>query len=276
MFFYIKQDSKSVENKKEIAEIQSKIKILNEKINQTEKNYTSFNTIDFDLKEIISKLSDEEQILKYYVCNEFIYSVLISKNAIEIKNIGDKKEIKNSVNKYVSGIKNIETAISKKFSYLSSILLPSDLKKSISIIPDGFLNYLPFESLPLKNTPKFMVENHVISYDYSLPIWLLHQKNNTRNYTNLAVFSPRYSNISNSNQRSDFKDLKYAKIESKTIVNLFKGSIFEEKNATKSNFIRAKENFGIFHLSMHSQLYENDFNQSNLSHYSPSTSPHSA
>lgn len=264
LVFYEKQESKSDEIKKDIAEIQSKIKILNEKINQKEKNYTSFNTTDFDLKEIILKLSDEEQILKYYVCNEFIYSILISKNAIEIKNIGEKKELKNSVNKYVQGIKNIENAISKKFSYLSSILLPSGLKKSLIVIPDGFLNYLPFETLILKNTNKFMVENHLISYDYSLPMWLLHQKNNSNNQINLAVFSPKYINASESNLRSDFKDLKYAKIESKKIVNLFKGSLFEEKNATKSNFIKEKENFGIFHLSMHSQLFENDFNQSNL------------
>jgi len=264
LIFYKKQGLKSDENKKEIAEIQSKIKTINEKINQTEKNYTFFNTIDFDLNEVISNLPEEQQILKYYVCNDFIYSVLISKNNIEIRNIGDEKDLKNSVNKYLKGIKNLETDIANKYSYLSSILLPFELKKSITMIPDGFLNYLPFEALTIKNTRKFMVENYLISYDYSLPMWLLHQKNNTSNDMNLAVFSPKYTNVPEANQRSNFKDLKFAKIESKKIANLFNGSLFEEGNATKSNFINEKENFGIFHLSMHSQLFENDFNQSNL------------
>ena len=113
-------------------------------------------------------------------------------------------------------------------------------------------------------TQKFVVENHVVSYDYSLPMWLLHfQSKESNNNPSLAVFSPFYNQKAGVN-RSDFKDLKFANIESQKIAKLFDGTLFAKEKATKSNFIEEKENFDILHLSMHSQLFEDDFNKSCL------------
>jgi CHAT domain-containing protein len=95
-------------------------------------------------------------------------------------------------------------------------------------------------------------------------MWLMHFQNKELNRNqSLAVFSPFY-NQKTGDKRSDFKDLKFASIESLKIVSLFNGTLFAKEKATKTNFIKEKENFDIFHLSMHSQLFEDDFNKSCL------------
>lgn len=256
--------SERKKNQKKIVELESKIKSLTQKINETEKNFTSFTTSNFSVKEVISNLTNEQQIIKYYVCDNVIYVVSLSKNDIQIQKINQKEKWENIVNSFIGQLKKINLEANSKKENLYKNLVPFELKKSIIIIPDGFLNYLPFETLFNTKTKKYLVENHLISYDYSMPMWLMHQKNKGKNYSNLVAFSPFYSSTLKTTNRSDFRELKYAGIESESIVNLFDGTLFKKENATKDNFIKEKGNFDIFHLSMHSQLFEDDFNKSCL------------
>lgn len=256
--------SERKKNQKKIVELESKIKSLTQKINETEKNFTSFTTSNFSVKEVISNLTNEQQIIKYYVCDNVIYVVSLSKNDIQIQKINQKEKWENLVNSFIGQLKKINLEANSKKENLYKNLVPFELKKSIIIIPDGFLNYLPFETLFNTKTKKYLVENHLISYDYSMPMWLMHQKNKGKNYSNLVAFSPFYSSTLKTTNRSDFRELKYAGIESESIVNLFDGTLFKKENATKDNFIKEKGNFDIFHLSMHSQLFEDDFNKSCL------------
>ena len=166
---------------------------------------------------------------------------------------------------YVSQTSKIQLNFKREACKLYSFLIPFNLKTKVTIIPDSFINYLPFETLYDQKSEQYIVENHLLSYTYSLPMWLLHQKISTKsNSHRLAAFSPFYNKTAQSGNRSDFKDLKFASIESQRIAAIFNGSLFSKNNATKANFIKAKDNFNIFHLSMHSQLFENDFNQSCL------------
>ncbi|MDP5091725.1 MAG: CHAT domain-containing protein [Polaribacter sp.] len=256
-------NSEKKNDQKKIAELEKKIKTITQQITSTEKNFSRFNASNFNAKEIISNLTDEQQIIKYYVCDNAIYVVSFLENDIQIKKINQKENWENIVNSYIHNLKKINVKINNKENLFEN-LIPFEIKKSITIIPDGFLNYLPFEILLNIKTNNYLVENNLISYDYSLPMWLLHQKNKGKNYSNLVAFSPFYNATSKTSKRSDFKDLKYAIIESKSIVDLFGGTLFDKEKATKENFIKEKENFDIFHLSMHSQLFEEDFNKSCL------------
>jgi CHAT domain-containing protein len=251
-------------NRIQIKSLEKEINHLTEKISETEINYSKFNSSNFDLNEVISNLKEDEELLKYYVCSNSVYAVLLTQKSIEIKKIGDKKTIEKQIKNYLSGTLKIQSNYKKEASKLYSLLIPFTLNKQITIIPDNFLNYLPFETLIQPKTQKYVVENHAISYDYSLPMWLMHFQNKELNRNqSLAVFSPFY-NQKTGDKRSDFKDLKFASIESLKIVSLFNGTLFAKEKATKTNFIKEKENFDIFHLSMHSQLFEDDFNKSCL------------
>lgn len=251
-------------NEKQIKILQNNIALLTKKINETEKNYTKFNANNFDLNEVINHLKNEEQLLKYYVGNNTIYATILTQNSIEIKKIGDRKFIENQVKNYLKQTQKLQSNSKKNAANLYSVLMPFQLKKKITVIPDNFLNYLPFETLINPKDGKYLVQNHNVSYDYSLPMWLLHYQNKEEHHKqSLAVFSPFYDQKSGEN-RSDFKNLKFANIESQKIASLFDGDLFAKEKATKNNFIKEKENFDIFHLSMHSQLFEDDFNKSCL------------
>jgi CHAT domain-containing protein len=137
--------------------------------------------------------------------------------------------------------------------------------EKITIIPDGFLNFLPFETLidPQKN--EFLVQNHSISYDYSLPIWLYNkQKTTETTNTKLIAFSPNYNSKQMGQTRAGLSELKYAKEEATIISKLFKGKSFLNEKATKKQFLNSVNDFGLFHFSMHSELFQDDFNQSCL------------
>ena len=261
--FYSNQEKGST-NTKKIAEIEKDIKNITQQITSTEKNFSNFNFSNFNVKEVISNLKNDQQIIKYYICDKSIFIVSIDKNNIQIKKINQKEKWSDSVTTYINQIKKISPEVSAKKENLFENLIPFTLKKSITIIPDGFLNYLPFETLYDANTKKYLVENHLVSYDYSLPMWLLHKNNKSKSYSNLAAFSPNYTSTSQTNSRGDFRELKYAGLESDFIVNLFGGTLFKKEVATKNNFIKELSNYDIFHLSMHSQLNEKDFNKSCL------------
>lgn len=258
-------NSKTVFHEKKIKKLQSEIKKLTEKIAITEKNFTIFNTAAFDLKSTLSHLKPNQQLIKYYVCRQYVYAVSFTNSDITIKKLANREKTQKQLTYFMSEIKKLQPNYPKNAAQLYTTLFPFTLQKNLTIIPDSFLNYLPFESLFNPKTNQFAVENHWISYDYSLPMWELHQQyKSTKSKQNIALFSPLYTASKTDDRRSDFKDLKFARLESQKITALFDGKLFEKEKATKSNFIREKENFDIFHLAMHSQLFEDDFNKSCL------------
>lgn len=252
-------------HKKKIEKLQSEIDQLTKKIAETEKNFTIFNTASFDLKTTLSHLKPNQQLIKYYVCRQYVYAVSFTNSDIVIKKIANREKVQQQLTDFMSDIKKLQPNYSKTAGQLYTTLFPFELQKNLTIIPDSYLNYLPFESLFNPKTKQFTVENHWISYDYSLPMWELHQQYKiTKSNQSIALFSPLYAASKADASRSDFKDLKFARLESQKITALFDGKLFEKEKATKSNFIREKENFDIFHLAMHSQLFEDDFNKSCL------------
>ena len=144
--------------------------------------------------------------------------------------------------------------------------MPNKLFKNLIIVPDGILNYLPFESLYNTASKKYIVKEHVIAYDYALPIWLLRKQLKTSFYAKpqLAAFAPNYEGDVDLTRDAGFKDLKFAKQEAAAISKLFDGDLYNAKLATKKSFVSQMDKYDVFHLSMHSQLYEDDFNQSFL------------
>ena len=252
-------------NKKRIEKLQSKVNHLTNEITKTEKNFVAFNAKDFDLKNTLLHLKKDQQLIKYFVCRHFVYAVSITNNDIVVKNIGSNSQLQQQLNNLIFDVKHLKPNYKKSTTTLYTILLPFNLQKNLTLIPDSYLNYLPFEVLMNPKTKQYTIENHFISYDYSLPMWELHQQyKNTKTNQSLAAFSPFYSSFASENTRSNFKDLKFAAMESQKIVSLFNGDLFANEKATKANFIKEKEHYDIFHLSMHSQLFEDDFNKSCL------------
>jgi len=262
---FYKNRKESTKSKAMISAIENKITKL---LNQTSATYREIEKVsveNFDVRKVQKAVSDNEIIIKYYTLGEQLFAVSLTSKTIEIRKIGDLKKIKKQVTAFLEQAKTVNQNYVTSAKLLYKMMNLDQKFEKITIIPDGFLNYLPFETLIDTQKNEFLVQNHSISYDYSLPIWLFNKQNNTETTnTKLIAFSPNYKSKQSSQIRAGLSDLKYAKEEATSISKLFKGKSFLNEKATKKQFLNSVNDFGLFHFSMHSELFQEDFNQSCL------------
>jgi len=252
-------------NSKKITTIQSEIKKLLDKTSQTYQEIEKTSLDNFDIQKVQKLISKEEIVVKYYVLLNDVYALFITFDEIEIKKIAKTTILKNAISTLLSETKIIHQNVLNSSKIVSNYLLPNLNAKKLTIIPDEFLNYLPFELLFDKVSNQYLVEKSTLSYDYSLALYLFNKQNNIKiDNKNLIAFSPNYKNQETASVRSGFSELKFAKQEAILVSKLFDGTIFLNENATKSQFFKSINNFGLFHLAMHSNLFDDNLNESSL------------
>ena len=252
-------------NNQKISTLEAKINKLLESTSETYRAIREISVLNFDVNEVLANLKNDESILKYYIGNEHVYVLNLSKNHLEIKKLGLVSALKPQMETFLTKTKNINADYRANAISLCRNLGFNSSTPKISIIPEGFLSYLPFESLIDPQSKQFIVLKHQLSYHYSLSIWLFNQQNNV-NISNkkLIAFSPKYDQSEVSLVRAGFADLKFAREEATAIANMFGGESVKNQEATKARFLSSIDKYGIFHFSMHSQLFEDDFNKSCL------------
>src|SRR5690554_897307 len=278
-----KQISNDTLSSREIETLRSELKSTEKIISRTktefiktDNSFFQFSRTDFDLREVQSEIQKNELIVKYIVTDFSAFAYTIGPkhvNLVQLTKTGP--ELKELVSEYLSALKTI----SPKFTSLSNslythLIAPLNLQRNLKlvIVPDGFLSNLPFETL-LSADNRYLVEDHPISYVYSLKLLDI-QKSIKENATgSLAAFSPDYSlqhiaNTDNSDLenlvRSGNYELLGAKSEAKHVSSIFSGDLYLGNSATKSNFMESASKYDILHLAMHAVINEEDANMSNL------------
>lgn len=253
------------QNKAKIIAIEKRISELMRNTTETYQAMEKTSVQNFDIQQVMESVAKDETIIKYYTLSDEVFAVFLRSNAIEIIKIGKAAQLKQQVEILLSSIKTIrQDYVAAAALLFENLSLVTDSKKLI-VIPDGFLNYLPFELLYDNNNTQFLLQRQVLSYDYSLPIWLFNRNNSIQvENKKLIAFSPDYNYHSNNEKRIGLSDLKFAKTEAKAVAALFEGTCYSSASATKQQFLNAIDEYGLFHFSMHSLLNESDFNQSCL------------
>ncbi len=248
-----------------LEDLKKRKEVLQQKIEEKEKNYAVFNTSTFEVDKVLEVMDADQQILKYYVADRYTFLLSLTKGKVSLYQLAENEVLKTRVTEYVQELKMIKPGFSKNAASLYEVLLKHRAKKQVTVIPDNILNYIPFEALYNAREKAFFGQKNVVSYDYSLPLWLLRQQKHQASFKrSLAVFSPAYATGNGAKNRGSFKNLKYAKKESEMISSLYKGDIYLDEAATKEKFLENLDQYKIFHLSMHSLLFEDDFNESCL------------
>ncbi len=252
-------------NNQKINLIESKIKELLKNTPDTYRAIRDITVLNFDINEILKKLRKDETILKYYIGTEYVYLLILTKSNTQLRRLAKVSDLKSTLEAFLNSTKNITNQYQSNAMTLSRRLGLQTTTTKISIIPDGFINYLPFEALIEPQTKQFVVLKHRLSYHYSLPIWLYNQQENKAVVNKkLIAFSPKYNDEKLSIVRAGLADLKFAKEEATTIANLFGGESVKNNEATKKRFLNSINKYGIYHFSMHSQLFQDDFKKSCL------------
>ncbi len=149
-------------------------------------------------------------------------------------------------------------------------------RERLIIIPDGMLNYLPFEVLltqktidevSFKNYP-FLLKDYVISYEYSSSL-LVQNKTKKPLFQSYryAGFAPSYSQTENffastrerelfGDRLNQLADLRFNRPEVQKIARIMSGTPFMGEDATESRFKEEVQNYGVIHLAMHGFIHD--------------------
>ncbi|TCP24205.1 tetratricopeptide repeat protein [Tenacibaculum skagerrakense] len=218
------------------------------------------------LEKIKEKLNDNSIILSYHLDsnNNNLFGLFTSK----IDSYTFKAKIDSSFYELVSNYKKL---ISKPLTHKSEFknfystsnklfnnLFPDNesrkfiKNKNLIIISNDILQNIPFESLYTNNeNPKYLIEDHNISYAYSASFLDFNNSIKRETSKNLAAFAP----VSFSN--SELKLLQATEAEVKTIDNEISGDLFTNTNATKTNFLNNSSDYKILHLATHASSSHN-------------------
>lgn len=247
-----------------VSKINEAIKKQNE-LMLSLKKITSKNQVNFaenvDLKPLYSKLEKDKAIMvEYFSGFERMYIFTLANQRIKLEhiNVTDTAipKIISFLNYFSDAnkiIDNISGYNHRGNSVYKMLKLPTISNyKNLIIVPDGLLNFLPFEALITKESSTtnfaqmhYLLNDFRIAYNNSAGFYLAFDKLKlTKNdkKTVLGIF-PVFEKTPN--------ELSFSKNEMQSIKSNFDGQFFENSNATFNNFKTNAVNYSILHLSTH-------------------------
>lgn len=236
-----------------LTAISLELKALKPKI---EKKYPETKN-SYTLEGIQQKLAKDNAVLvAYFFGKNTIYQFIISEKNIAIESIKLTNDTRKNITNFIhlfddaSTINNdIANYTNQAFNLFKLLKLKTILTyKNVVIIPDGLLNFMPFEALLSSKTTStsfekmpFIIKNKTIAYNSSVQFYL--SEPNISKNNKLLGFFPVFEN---SNQK-----LTYSIDEAHAIEKEITSTILMNAEASKENFIKNASNFGILHLSTH-------------------------
>jgi len=247
------------------------------------------------LEDVQSELLEKKTaILEYFLGEKRSYLLLIQKRNLSLFLLPARKEMEKSIKGYIKEIsdppqKKFRGSFAGKrlykvlFSFIEDYL-EANVEKLV-IIPDGFLYFLPFETLACESDNKgkrgkFLIEKYEISYAPSCSsLFFIKKRKQTRPALRslLAIGNPDYSVLYSRDdthkhastimkeiyeaQGVDFQSLPHSEKEIKKISRFFKKKqkkVLLGKEAREGNIKKTHlQDYQIIHFACHGVIDEN-------------------
>ncbi len=248
-----------LKHQKEVREIDAELAGIEKKLAGISKEYALMSSSGFDIRAVQSLLKPGEVIVKYTVGEKRVYGHVISREKIALKTLGEAGPLKEDTGLYLANLRSIrQSPPALQHSLQNALIAPLEITacKSVIFISEGFLSYLPFEILLRSSKP--------VSYAFSFRNLLINQSLSPRVSGNLAGFVPVYRE-SDSPPENRVAELLYSVSELKNIrEQIGETTLFEGTEANKKAFLKSLGQFKVHHLAMHSEMDEEDYEQSSL------------
>ena len=282
-----KGDSASLrEHNKELFEIKKQLLALEERIKV---DYPDYYRMKYDLntisiEKVQEQLPENTALLSYMLSNKHVQILAISKNTVEFNQtvhngriMETVKDLRKNLSDYALLVKDPAQA---KTSYLNSSsslykqLFPENIRSvtqgcdNLVIIPDGLLNFIPFEALLTDSTVSpetsyqdlpYLLKDHSIGYAYSATLWSqpLSPSTATKSYLGMAP-SYDYDQMASSLELLSFRTFRDKPTpllanqnEVENINQLMGGEIFKGDRASEEVFKQKAADYKVLHLAMH-------------------------
>ncbi len=257
-------------------------------IREFENNYPQYFALKFDrhtaslddLRRNI--LGDGETLISYFAGENNYFGIAIGQHTSDFFRIAESSELADCVTNLTARLKNKNSDLDsflilsqKLFEILISPIRSELLDKKLAIVPDGVLNYLPFEILiptdPIHDNQftfdlPYLFTRHAMSYAYSATFLkqMMVGKTQRDNQPKFLAYAPIFVNRDeegvSTNQplaktlapyRGELTELSGARDEVTALSQYFKGKFLEDRLATEHHFKINATHFGILHLATH-------------------------
>jgi CHAT domain-containing protein len=211
-----------------------------------------------DLKTLFSKLENDKAVMVYYLMGyERLYYFILQNNRINLNHINITDTAIPKIAQFIDYFGNASTITNDiaRYNHYGKIAydmlkLPSNvIYKNLIIVPDGILNFLPFEALITQESSTtnfakmhYLLNDFKIAYNNSASNYLNSKPVSKSEKTVLGIF-PVF-------EKTAF-ELSYSKKELQSIRSNFKGKYLENAAASFSNFKNNANQYSILHLSTH-------------------------
>lgn len=248
-----------------------------------EQKYPYYFRLKFDVVPItLNKVRDEllEQnsaLLSYFVADKFVYLFAISSNDFLVERIGNTTDIEQQTNIFTDQLKNPIGSSNDKLAYASQTLYKQLIgpatallhteNSAISrliIVPDGVLNYLPFEALSSTNPNNldgtarhYLIEQFSIHYNYSVRAMSQMRSEKNAPFDRCLAIAPTFdgSQQTNSdNRQNGFSKLNFNEDEVRQIAKSIDTDMLLGKEASEESFKNTASDYDIIHLATHALL----------------------
>jgi len=182
-------------------------------LNHFKEKYPAYDQLKYQVtnslvEQIMTRLQSNEALIEYFIADSNLFIFTISDNSFNIDKISIFGEFSSLIYTYLNSIKKVNTEVFTELSNnLFNILIRPvshhlKNKNRLIIIPDGLLNYLPFETLitekPIHTVIKdfsslnYLLGDYFISYHFSSTLWLnmLNNKNRQQSGDEFIGFAP--------------------------------------------------------------------------------------
>ncbi len=202
-------------------------------------------------------LSSKEVYIEYLIDDEQGYGLFVSKDKSILFKIDSIDKLKDLINNYRNLLetpminKDRQTEFNTASHDLYNILLPEGIRddlnqKKLTIIPDYYLQNIPFEPLitSIDDNKSYLIFQNEINYSYSITFL-------TNNRTLVKANSSKLVGFAPVNFNDSLPSLTNTKEELKILNELSSSDIFFNKEATKDNFYKISEDAQIVHIASH-------------------------
>ena len=216
------------------------------------------------LKAFQNSLNENELALRYLIDTQLIMGVAITKDEViykRISNLDNNVQTKTTAvldfldlfAQKNSSVKNYKDAAHELYSKLLKPFIDEVEKSRLIIMPDGILNYLPFDILLTKQSESdnfkelpYLINDYSISYHFSGSLKVKMDEENKGKKKAMLAIAPSFELVDDYLQ-----PMTYNEEEVRSLVKLFKGKELINKEATKADFLVEAPKYKIIHLATH-------------------------
>jgi len=274
-------------------QLRSKITHLEKQLFDTNKNHSQFSNTLFELKETYYKFQDtlknkypryhnlkysdktldlsliRKKVIKkngalisYTVSTNCLFIIAINKNKAQFLKLPFTPVDKDDIQQFYKLLskpsidqedKKLDTLSARIFNKILKPVLETFNEEHLTIIPDGVLNYIPFDILKIRDNESlsYVLEKKNIGYANAIGTLIELNKTITTKGNNILAFAPSFDNSSKESITNPLGKLLYNGSEIDKINAFYTIKAYRNKKATLNNFKLQAPKFNAIHLATH-------------------------